>query len=348
MTVRSRKNLVPMLAATAVLGTGAVTVAESATDRSKRAADRSTHSVGTGPVGAEEWMYLQRANADGTIPDAAVTQAIAKSQTMGAASAGSPELRPGAPGRPSARATSAAGSASSPPTRPTRGTCYIAAAAGGVWKTTNSGQTFASVVAERHRPGDGRGRGRPERCRLGRHRRAGQRRVAARRRRHLPLRRRRRDVGAHGAANSGSFGHDRDRPDRPRPRVRRGAGAGSRHRRSARPLPDRGRRRNLGGRAPATGRGRQDSIGAIDVAISPQQPRHRAGDDLGQDPRAGRPDLRQGLQALPVDRRRPHLDRRAAGAARRSARTSRASRSATPTSAGWASRSRRPSPAGCT
>ena len=40
MAVRSRKSLVPMLAATAVLGTGAVTVAESATDRSKRAADR--------------------------------------------------------------------------------------------------------------------------------------------------------------------------------------------------------------------------------------------------------------------------------------------------------------------
>ena len=42
------------------------------------------------PDGAEEWMYLQRANADGTIPDAAVNEAISQSKAMGKASQGSP------------------------------------------------------------------------------------------------------------------------------------------------------------------------------------------------------------------------------------------------------------------
>ena len=42
------------------------------------------------PTGADEWMYLQRANADGSIPDAAVNEAIAQSKAAGKASQGSP------------------------------------------------------------------------------------------------------------------------------------------------------------------------------------------------------------------------------------------------------------------
>src|SRR5215208_533599 len=42
------------------------------------------------PDGAEDWMYLQRANADGSISDAAVNEAIAESTQMGVASKGSP------------------------------------------------------------------------------------------------------------------------------------------------------------------------------------------------------------------------------------------------------------------
>ena len=142
MTVRSRKNLVPMLAATAVLGTGAVTVAESATDRSKRAADRGTHAVGTGPVGAEEWMYLQRANADGTIPDAAVTQAIAKSQQMGAASAGSPSSdQVWAPLGPSNIGGRIRDVAADPTTK---NVAYIATGTGGLWRTNDGGQSFSA------------------------------------------------------------------------------------------------------------------------------------------------------------------------------------------------------------
>ena len=42
------------------------------------------------PDGAEEWMYMQRANPDGSIPDAAVNEAIAQSKAAGQASKGSP------------------------------------------------------------------------------------------------------------------------------------------------------------------------------------------------------------------------------------------------------------------
>src|SRR4051794_3923591 len=42
------------------------------------------------PDGAEEWMYLQRANADGSIPEAAVNEAIAQSKAMSKESQGSP------------------------------------------------------------------------------------------------------------------------------------------------------------------------------------------------------------------------------------------------------------------
>jgi len=42
------------------------------------------------PVGADDWMYLQRANADGSIPAAAVNEAIAQSKAAGAATKGSP------------------------------------------------------------------------------------------------------------------------------------------------------------------------------------------------------------------------------------------------------------------
>src|SRR5215471_5716898 len=43
-----------------------------------------------GPGQAEEWMTLQRANPDGTIPNAAITEAIAQSKAAGKTSMGSP------------------------------------------------------------------------------------------------------------------------------------------------------------------------------------------------------------------------------------------------------------------
>ena len=93
------------------------------------------------PEGAEEWMYRQRANADGSIPDAAVTAAIAQSRAIGGAGAGSPateqvwaELGPSNIG---GRIRDIAAD----PT--TKDVVYIATGTGGLWKTTDGGTTFA-------------------------------------------------------------------------------------------------------------------------------------------------------------------------------------------------------------
>ncbi len=90
---------------------------------------------------AEDWMYLQRANADGTIPDAAVNAAIAQSKAMG--NSGSPateqvwtELGPSNIG---GRIRDVAAD----PT--TKDVVYIATGSGGLWKSTDAGATFATA-----------------------------------------------------------------------------------------------------------------------------------------------------------------------------------------------------------
>jgi photosystem II stability/assembly factor-like uncharacterized protein len=92
------------------------------------------------PDGAEDWMYLQRANADGSIPDAAVNEAIAQSKAAGKASRGSPatdqvwtELGPSNIG---GRIRDIAAD----PT--TSDTVYIATGSGGLWRSTDGGVTL--------------------------------------------------------------------------------------------------------------------------------------------------------------------------------------------------------------
>jgi photosystem II stability/assembly factor-like uncharacterized protein len=93
------------------------------------------------PVGADDWMYLQRAEPDGSIPDAAVAEAIAQSKAAGKASKGSPstdqvwtELGPSNIG---GRIRDIAADPS------TRDAVYIATGSGGVWKSTDGGATFS-------------------------------------------------------------------------------------------------------------------------------------------------------------------------------------------------------------
>ena len=88
-------------------------------------------------------MYLQRANPDGSIPDAAVNEAIAQSKAMGKASKGSPstdqvwaELGPSNIGG-RVRDTAA------DPT--TQDVVYVATGSGGLWKSTDGGATFTSA-----------------------------------------------------------------------------------------------------------------------------------------------------------------------------------------------------------
>ncbi len=140
--MRSRK-LVPLLAVTAaaLMGAGLVSVAESDGDRKKTPNGRL--AAAADPLGAEEWMYRQRANADGSIPDAAINAAIAQSTSMGKASQGSAstdqvwgELGPSNIG---GRIRDIAAD----PT--TQDVAYIATGTGGLWRTTDGGQTFATA-----------------------------------------------------------------------------------------------------------------------------------------------------------------------------------------------------------
>ncbi|GGS30496.1 WD40/YVTN/BNR-like repeat-containing protein [Actinokineospora fastidiosa] len=133
------KTPVWIVAATAVLamaGASAVSTPEtSGADAAERTAD---------PVGAEEWMYLQRANPDGSIPDAAVTQAIAQSEQLGVAAAGTDQVwKPLGPGNIGGRIRDIA-------TDPTaRGVVYIATGTGGLWRTDDGGATFDTAWDDR-------------------------------------------------------------------------------------------------------------------------------------------------------------------------------------------------------
>jgi photosystem II stability/assembly factor-like uncharacterized protein len=139
-----RKNLAVAAIAVAVvtiLLAGVIAFATKS-DGAGSAAARPAEPI-AGPSGAEEWMYLQRANADGTIPAAAVNEAIAQAKALGQASKGSPstdqvwtELGPSNIG---GRIRDIAADPSAP------GVVYIATGSGGVWKSTDGGVTFSTA-----------------------------------------------------------------------------------------------------------------------------------------------------------------------------------------------------------
>ncbi|HEY0641174.1 MAG TPA: hypothetical protein VGD67_26380, partial [Pseudonocardiaceae bacterium] len=138
-----RRTHVPILAVSAIailLGAGAASVTGTAGDPARATA---ADAVTADPVGAEEWMYLQRANPDGSIPDAAVTEAIGQSAAMGLASMSSPltdqvwsQLGPSNIG---GRIRDVAAD----PTTP--GVVYIATGTGGLWRSADGGATFTEA-----------------------------------------------------------------------------------------------------------------------------------------------------------------------------------------------------------
>ena len=134
------RKLGPIVAAAAALillaaGTAAVTRSDG-----KEQVSAGLSNVTADPVGAEEWMYLQRANPDGSIPDAAVNEAIAQSRALGSASSATDhvwaELGPSNIG---GRIRDVAAD----PT--TRDVVYIATGSGGLWRSTDGGATFATA-----------------------------------------------------------------------------------------------------------------------------------------------------------------------------------------------------------
>ena len=198
------------------------------------------------PVGADDWMYLQRANADGTIPAAAVNEAIAQSKAAGQASQGSPShgsgvdrARPEQHRRPHPRHRRGS--------RRTQDVVYIATGSGGVWKSTDGGATFTSawdnylpqsigaVAVDSHGvvwvgTGEVDHGGGSAYYGKGVYKST--------------------DGGATwtnmGLEDGDTVGPDRHRPARRQPRLRRRPGCAARHEPDARPVHDRGRRGHAG------------------------------------------------------------------------------------------------------
>lgn len=132
----------PLLAATALAlpaGASAVTMAEAESEKRKPSAQQHERPSAD-PVGAEEWMFLQRANPDGSIPDAAVTEAIAQSNAMGSAAMGSPSTDQVWTGIGPSNIGGRIRDIAADPT--TKDVAYIATGTGGLWRTADGGQTF--------------------------------------------------------------------------------------------------------------------------------------------------------------------------------------------------------------
>jgi photosystem II stability/assembly factor-like uncharacterized protein len=133
-----RRGLAPVLVAAVCVLTGC------SPDRPSGAGGGDVPArVAADPLGAEEWMFRQRANPDGTISDDAVAEAVAQSSQMGRVSLASPatsqvwaELGPSNIG---GRIRDVAAD----PT--TRGAVYIATGTGGLWRTDDGGATFATA-----------------------------------------------------------------------------------------------------------------------------------------------------------------------------------------------------------
>jgi photosystem II stability/assembly factor-like uncharacterized protein len=126
------------VALTVLLGAGAASVSGS----NGGSADKRP-VVTADPVGAEEWMYLQRANADGSIPAAAVREGISQSEVMGAAAKGGPSTNQiWAPLGPSNIGGRVRDIAADPTTR---NAVYIATGSGGLWRSDDGGATFVSA-----------------------------------------------------------------------------------------------------------------------------------------------------------------------------------------------------------
>ncbi len=139
-----KRNYAAIAAAAAALAIAVAAIAAFAGTQhgAKRGANAGPVAMAE-PDGAEEWMYMQRANADGSIPDAAVYDAIAQSKALGKASKGSPstdqvwtELGPSNIG---GRVRDAAAD----PT--TKDVVYVATGSGGLWRSTDGGTTLTSA-----------------------------------------------------------------------------------------------------------------------------------------------------------------------------------------------------------
>lgn len=95
------------------------------------------------PAEPEEWMFAQRMNPDGTIPERAYQDAVAASQRLEQQTTRAQDTFAGARWRLVGPANIGARVIDMAVDPRTPDTVYVAAGSGGVWKTTDGGRTFA-------------------------------------------------------------------------------------------------------------------------------------------------------------------------------------------------------------
>ena len=144
--MRSRhRRLLSIVATGALVTTGGLLANLDGAPAPAALAGPIAEAVAPNPLGMTDWMYAQRVFPEDRIPYEAIAEANARSAQMsqealartgGAAAA---TWTPTGPSNIGGRIRELAVD----PTH--QGHVYIAAAAGGIWKTTNSGQTFQSV-----------------------------------------------------------------------------------------------------------------------------------------------------------------------------------------------------------
>ena len=144
--MRSRQRVFVSLVATGAMVTaGGVYVNSQGEDAPAAITAPGAEAATPNPLGMAEWMYEQRIYPEDAVPYDAVTEAITLSGQMGEAEIDTTD------GAAAARwkltgPTNIGGrivEISADPTE--RGVVYAAAATGGVWRSTDSGQTFDSV-----------------------------------------------------------------------------------------------------------------------------------------------------------------------------------------------------------
>jgi photosystem II stability/assembly factor-like uncharacterized protein len=134
------RDYAPIVAAAAAIMILAAATVAAVTKSDATAPVATGVYVAAEPEGAEEWIYLQRANADGSIPDAAVNEAIAQSKAMNNGSAATEQVwKELGPSNIGGRIRDVAAD----PT--TKDVVYIATGSGGLWKSTDGGATFATA-----------------------------------------------------------------------------------------------------------------------------------------------------------------------------------------------------------
>src|SRR5690348_5738799 len=91
------------------------------------------------PVGGDEWLYRQRVNDDGTIPYDVIDQARAQSVAMGQVALDKTDGKAASKWKLTGPSNIGGRVRELAPDPTTKGVVYMAAATGGIWKSTDSG-----------------------------------------------------------------------------------------------------------------------------------------------------------------------------------------------------------------